>query len=42
LLQHLFALDSSPAVLMVTHRRENLDLFDRVLELREGRLLHLG
>lgn len=41
LLQHLFALDPSPAVLMVTHRRENLDLFDRVLEMREGRLLPL-
>lgn len=42
LLQHLFSLDPSPAVLMVTHRRENLDLFDRVLEMREGRLLPLG
>lgn len=38
LLEQLAALDARPALVMVTHRRENLDLFDRVLELREGRL----
>ncbi|GLK72713.1 ABC transporter ATP-binding protein [Ancylobacter dichloromethanicus] len=38
LLQRLAEIDPRPALLMVTHRRDNLDLFDRVLEMREGRL----
>ncbi|WP_428030908.1 ATP-binding cassette domain-containing protein [Ancylobacter sp.] len=38
LLQALSRLSPRPALLMVTHRPENLDLFDRVLEMRDGRL----